>query len=181
MKFTIWLTEMEQQMSPDARQFAYIGCVLEKISQTHLIGVARKLFMEQNGRNIPMDWTCRAHHMTVKFKPQTADMQALHQFMGQKVELHVLNFASDDNCCAVTVSSNPRLPINNDISHITIAHSKAVSPVYSNDLLRNKNKMIAAHDNTALISLLLAVKHDQSKVWPETIIPLASPSLISCS
>lgn len=168
-------------MSPDARQFAYIGCVLEKISQTHLIGVARKLFMEQNGRNIPMDWTCRAHHMTVKFKPQTADMQALHQFMGQKVELHVLNFASDDNCCAVTVSSNPRLPINNDISHITIAHSKAVSPVYSNDLLRNKSKMIAAHDNTALISLLLAVKHDQSKVWPETIIPLASPSLISCS
>jgi len=165
-------------MTPDARQFAYIGCVLEKISQNHLIGVARKLFMEQNGRDIPTDWNFRAHHMTVKFKPQAADMQALQQFMGQKVELHVLNFASDDNCCAVTVSSNPKLPINNGIPHITIAHSKAVSPVYSNTLLQNRSEMIAAHDNTALISLLLAVKHDQSKVWPETIIPLASPSLV---
>jgi len=166
-----------EQMTPDARQFAYIGCVLEKISQNHLIGLARKLFLQQNGRDIPMDWTFRAHHMTVKFKPQPADMQALHQFMGQKVELHVVNFVSDENCCAVTVSSNPKLPVSNGISHITIAHSKAVSPVYSNTLLQN-GKIIAAYDNASLVSILLAVKHDQNKVWPETIIPLASPSLV---
>lgn len=179
MKFSLWFNEMEQQMAlPDARQFAYIGCVLEKISQNHLIGLARKLFMEQNGRNIPMGWTFRAHHMTVKFKPQAPDIQTLHQFFGQKVELHTVSFFSDDNCAAVTVSSTPALPITNGTPHITIAHSKAVGPVYSNTLIQNKSRMIAAHDNVPLISILLGVQHDQSMVWPQTIIPLAAPSLV---
>lgn len=177
MKFSLWLNEMEQMALPDARQFAYIGCVLEKISQNHLIGLARKLFMEQNGRDIPMNWTFRAHHMTVKFKPQVSDLQALHQFFGKKVELHVISFASDENCAAITVSPTPVLPVTN-IPHITIAHSKSVGPVYSNTLLQNKSKIIPAYDNVALISILLAVQHDQNKVWPETIIPLASPSLV---
>lgn len=163
---------------PDARQFAYIGCVLEKISQNHLIGLARKLFMEQNGRDIPKDWTYRAHHMTVKFKPQATDFQALQQFFGQKIELAIGSFASDENCATILVSPSPRLPITNGTPHITIAHSKAVGPVYSNTLLQNKAKIIPAHDNVALVSILLAVKHDQSRVWPETVIPLASTSLV---
>lgn len=179
MDFSNWFTETEQQMAlPDARQFAYIGCVLEKISQTHLIGLARRLFMEQNGREIPLGWTIRAHHMTVKFKPQPPDMEALHAFFGQKIELHAVGFFSDENGAAMTVSSTPALPISNGVPHITIAHSKSVGPVYSNNLIQNKSRMIAAHDNVPLISILLGVQHDQSKVWPQTVIPLASPSLV---
>lgn len=178
MKFSIWLNEVEQQMTPDARQFAYIGCVLEKISQNNLISIARELYNQQNGTNIPVNWTFRAHHMTVKFKPQATDMQVLHPFMGQKIELHVIRFASDKDCCAVTVSSNPKLPIINGTPHITIAHSKAVDPVYSNALIQDKSKIISAHDNTELISILLAVQHEQDNVWPKTVISLASPSLV---
>jgi hypothetical protein len=177
MKFSLWLNEVEQQMAiPDAKNFAYLGCVLEKISQRHLIGLGQKLYNEQNGIEMPRDWIVRSHHMTVKFGPSSGDMQKLYNHFGQTVELHIKGFASDENCAAVIIQSS--IPTENVSSHITIAHSRNVKPFYSTQLLMNKRKIINANDPIALMSVFLAVKHDQTQVWPDTGHALASPTLV---
>lgn len=178
MKFAMWLNEAEQNMPlPNTREFAYLGCVLEKISQTHLIGLARKHYNEQNNREMPRDWVVRAHHMTVKFGPSAQDLQNYHSLLGQTVELSIRGFASDANCCAVLVAPNMNIRVENASPHITIAHAMGVKPVYSNQLLMNKDRIMPIHDSVSLVSIFLAVKHNQTQVWPEVGYALASPSL----
>lgn len=174
-KFATWFFEVEQQMMlPDARQFAYLGCILEKNSQKHLLGIARKLYSEHTGSVIPKDWEYRAHHMTVKFKPQISDMQLYQNLFGQPVELHIKGIAIDEFTIAAVIGTNINM---NSTPHITIAHSRSVSPVYSNGLVRS-GKVLKVEGEVSLSSIFLAVKFDQTKVWPQTTINLASLSLV---
>lgn len=177
MNFAQWFAEEEQiaPPTPDARQFSYIGCVLDLMSQNHLEGVAKKWAIEKLGHGIPPDWTWRAHHMTVLFRQgglTMQDMETYRALFGQDVKLHVNAIAADDNCIAVTVRPEPSFPLQNSIPHITVAHSKAVSPVYSNTLLMDRNN-IHPVDAVELNSVFAAVKKDQRSIWPEKAFPLA--------
>lgn len=176
MKFSQWFNEMEAAM-PDARQFSYIACVLDLISQNHLEAVARKWMLENVGHDIPPDWSIRAHHMTVLFRQGgllITDMETYRTFFGQDVHLNINGIASDDNCVAVTVKPSVNFPMQNSIPHITVAHSRAVSPNYSNTLLMDKNKFHHT-DSSSLNSVFAAVKKDQKSIWPEKAFPLAIP------
>ncbi len=173
MKFSQWFNEMEQQSAmPDAKQFSYLACVLDLMSQNHLEAVVRKWLLAQ-GHDIPSDWTIRAHHMTVKFNPLTQDMETYKQYFGEDVHLTVTGIASDDNCVAVTVKPSASFPMNG-LPHITVAHSRSVSPVYSNNLLSDRSK-IHQIETVDLNSIFAAVKRDQRSIWPEKSFPLAVP------
>jgi len=172
MKFSQWFNEMEQQSAmPDAKQFSYLACVLDLISQRHLEAVVIK-----QGHDIPSGWTIRAHHMTVKFNPLTQDMEAYKQFFGEDVHLAVTGIASDDNCVAVTVKPLASFPMTGT-PHITVAHSRSVSPVYSNNLLSDRSK-IHQIETVDLNSIFAAVKKDQRSIWPEKLFPLAVSSKV---
>lgn len=181
MEFAKWFMENDAaSMMPDARQFSYIGCVLDQMSQNHLEGVVKKWAMEQMGHGIPPDWIWRAHHMTVMFRQgglTTQDLETYRAFFGQDVKLHVNGLAADDNCIAVVVKPDPSFPMQNKIPHITVAHSKSVSPVYSNTLLMDRNK-IHPVSSVELTSVFAAVKKDQHSIWPEKSFPLAVNSRI---
>ncbi len=178
MNFALWFTEIEQQAAmPDPRQFSYIACVLDLMSQNHLEAAARKWMLENVGHDIPPDWSLRAHHMTVLFRQgglMAQDMETYRNFFGQDVHLNITGIASDDNCVAVTVKPNANFPLQNAIPHITVAHSKQVSPVYSNNLLMDRNKFHHM-DTGSLNSVFAAVKRDQKSIWPEKSFPLAVP------
>jgi len=180
MNFAQWF-EMEQTPLPDARQFSYIGCVLDLMSQEHLEGFAKKWSFEKLGHSIPPDWTYRAHHMTVLFRQGGLVMQDLETYrdlFGQDIQLAVTAIAADDNCLAVVVKPNKSFPMQNSQPHITVAHSKSVSPVYSNNLLMDRNKIHQVNP-VSLNSVFAAVKKDQKSIWPEKSFPLAMPSKIS--
>lgn len=171
MKFAQWFAEMDQQQPlPDPRQFSYLACVLDLMSQNHLEPMAEKWSMEKLGHGIPPNWRWRAHHMTV-LPPrsgglQTQDLEAYKAFFGEIVRLHVTAIAADDKCIAITVRADPaNFKIVPAIPHITIAHSNDVSPVYSNNLLMDRNK-IHPLEGTELLSTFVAVKKNQSDVWP---------------
>jgi hypothetical protein len=172
MKFSQWFNEMEQQSAmPDAKQFSYLACVLDLISQKHLEAVVIK-----QGHNIPSGWNIRAHHMTVKFNPLIQDMETYKQYFGEDVHLVVTGIASDDKCIAVTVKPSIAFPMTGK-PHITIAHSSSVSPVYSNNLLSD-DKKFSKIETVDLNSVFAAVKRDQVSIWPEKPFPLAIPSQI---
>lgn len=176
MKFSQWFAEMEQQNPmPDAKQFSYLACVLDLMSQNHLESVVRKWLLAQ-GKDFPSDWTIRAHHMTVKFRNGgllNEDMEAYRQYFGEDVKLTVTGVAADDNCVAVTVKPSVGFPMQGN-PHITVAHSRSVSPVYSNALLADRNK-IQRIETVELNSVFAAVKKDQRSIWPEKPFPLAVP------
>lgn len=176
MKFLQWYTEMEQQSAmPDAKQFSYLACVLDLMSQNHLESVVRKWLLAQ-GKDFPPDWTIRAHHMTVKFRNGgllNEDMEAYRQYFGEDVKLMVTGVAADENCVAVTVKPSVGFPMQAN-PHITVAHSRSVSPVYSNTLLADRNK-IQRIETVELNSIFAAVKKDQRSIWPEKPFPLAVP------
>lgn len=171
MKFSQWFAEMDQQQPlPDPRQFSYLACVLDLTGQTHLEALAEKWAMEKMGHSIPPNWRWRSHHMTV-LPPRSGgltlpDLELYKPFFGQMVKLHVTAIAADDKCMAVTVRADPaNFKIVAPVPHITVAHSNDVSPVYSNNLLMDRSK-IHALDTTELLSTFVAVKRNQSDVWP---------------
>lgn len=174
MNFSKWYAEMDQQNAPlpDARQFSYLACVLDLLSQNHLEAVVRKWLLSQ-GQDFPADWTIRAHHMTVKFGVTTQDMEIYKQYFGEDVHLIVAGIAYDKNCVAVKVKPSVNFPMQPN-PHITVAHSRAVSPVYSNTLLADPHN-IKHIDTVDLNSVFAAVKKDQKNIWPEKLFPLAVP------
>lgn len=178
MKFAQWFAEMDQQL-PDAMQFSYIACVLDLMSQDNLEAFAKKWSFEKLGHGIASDWTYRAHHMTVLFRQGgilIEDLESYKQFFGEDVKLAVTGIAADDNCIAVTVKPKSSFPMKST-PHITVAHSRAVSPVYSNTLLMDCNKIYAV-DSIELNSVFAAVKKHQKSIWPEKSFPLALPTKI---
>jgi hypothetical protein len=175
MDFAKWMEE--QSALPDARQFSYIACVLDKISQDHLEAAARKWLFENFGHDVPPDWTWRSHHMTVLFRQGgilTTDLEKYRNFFGEDVKLHITGIAADDNIMAARVQPSEKFEIQAAVPHITIAHSKRVGPNDSNRLLMDQGKIQAAQA-VELISVFAAVKRDQVSIWPEKSFPLATP------
>ena len=173
MGFLNWFNEEQEAEVPNAKKFLYVACVLDSGSQARLFTVAEELHQQATGTPIPADWRKIAHHMTVKFKPDQADLQ--NPMMGQPIQLLVEYAATDEFAMAVKVKPVEQLQVQNKYPHITIAHSSAVSAVYSNDLLAKTppQERVAVTGRVILDSYLLAVRYDQTKIWPETGFHLA--------
>lgn len=172
MKFANWFENDE--LPPDAKTIAYTGCVLFKQDQTHLLNECRHLYLEATGTHLPVGWIVRCHHMTVKFKPSQQDLN--NQFFGENVELTINQYAIDPYAMAVVAKPTVALPESNAISHITIAHSKEVGAVYSNQLLSiaKASNNLKPINPILLKSKFVAVGFDNS-IWPQNLnIPLAT-------
>lgn len=178
MKFSNWMQLKEsEQAFPQVFDILYTCCVLHKNSQQALLGTVRRWMFGASGSDIPKGWTGRSHHMTIKFKPKQADVEALSDLFGKSVNLTVTDWAFDEHGIAVVVQPNVSLNIG-QIPHITVAHSRAVGAVYSNTLLGNKSKWLPASDNLVLESFVVGVKSDNTTIWPDLPEPLAAPSLL---
>lgn len=180
MNFLNWLTLIESSVGedplPDLNQVGYFGCVLHKWSQNDLITAAHKFMMESKGTSPSVGWSGKAHHMTVKFKPQIADLETMQHFMGQQIRLTVENWVYDNHCLTVVVKPEIDLPVVG-IPHITVAHSHEVSSAYSNTLLLERSRWQPVHEELVLYSYLMAVEHGNVPVWPRVVVPLAAPSI----
>ncbi len=177
MNFAQWVENEMTLPLPDAKQFSYIACVLDEMSQTHLESATKKWFFEFFGHDVPPSWSWRCHHMTVLFRQGgilTEDLEKYRQYFGDNVVLHIKAIVADDNAVAALVRPNINFPIQNPIPHITIAHSKSVSPVYSNSLLLNREKFHKV-ETVDVNSVFAAVKKNQTDIWPEKPFKLASP------
>lgn len=191
MKFNEWLILREseqivtpdndkpipvtQQQLPDAKKVMYTACVLHKYSQTNLVSAIQKLMFEATGSGIPNGWIIRAHHMTVKFRPKQADIEAISFLLGKEVELNVTDWAYDDYGIACVVKPKASIPLANDVPHVTIAHSKDVGAVYSNTLLADRKKWKPL-PLMPLDAELCCVLHDNVSTIPSLVNP-ASPTL----
>lgn len=189
MKFNQWLTlrESEQNVNPaptpvtqpelpDARKVMYTACVLNKFSQTSLITAVRRWLFEATGSDMPKGWIGRAHHMTVKFAPKQADIEAIASMLGKDVELDVTDWAHDEFGIAVAVKPKVGLPLANAVPHVTIAHSRDVGAVYSNTLLADRSKWSPVTDqHVSLQTELVCVLKDNVTLVPSMVNP-ASPS-----
>lgn len=74
-----------------------------------------------------------AHHVTLKFKPSQADVDALE--MGRVVEMTVIGIAASDDVQAVVVALPADLICSNVYPHVTVSTAPYISPKYSNSLL----------------------------------------------
>lgn len=83
-------------------------------------------------------WDIKSHHMTMEFlkKGKAKDLEPYKQFLGNTYTVDIVGYAFDEKCVAVLIDTN--LPVNNKFPHITVAVN-GVSPVYSNDLLKEKS------------------------------------------
>lgn len=190
LNFTEWLMENEQIVTspatpptpvaqpqlPNAKQVMYTACVLHKYSQTTLVSAVRKWLFEKTGSDIPRGWIVRAHHMTVKFSPRQADIEAIAPMLGKEVDLQVMAWAHDEFGVAVAVKAQAALPLANDVPHVTVAHSREVGAVYSNTLLADHSKWIALEVPLDLKSELCCVLRDNVSTIPQLVNP-ASPTL----
>ncbi len=175
MNFKLWLEESEPpvQASQDinANQVLYTACVLDKISQNYLIAEVEKLMIETLGSGIPRrEWMVRAHHMTIKFRPNQADIESIQDLLGQEVNLLVTDWAVDTHAVAVVVKPQTSLPTA-AIPHITVGHSRDVGPAYSNTLLAQKIKWHRVSKPITLRSYVVCVT--QYGIVPE-VVNLAS-------
>lgn len=179
MKFSEWvlLKESEQvQQLPTPKDILYTCAVLERATQSNLIGYVRRWMFEASGHDIPKGWIGRCHHMTIKFKPKQADIMALANYFGKKIELTVTDFAFDDFGIALVVKPTIALQIGQQ-PHITVAHSPEVGAVYSNTLLADKSKWRPVHENLQIPALVVGIKSDNVSTWPDLPEPLAATSL----
>jgi hypothetical protein len=175
MNFREWLIKEEEQ-GIDAKDILYTACVLHRNSQEKLVTDIRKLMFEEVGTDIPKGWTIRAHHMTVKFKPLQADIEAIKQWFGKEIWLTVVDWAADNFGIAAVVKPSVALPMD-QIPHITIAHAKEVNPKYSNTLLADKTKWHPVHSDIKLMSFLAGITGSNQIIPDLNPIPLAAPVL----
>jgi hypothetical protein len=186
MKFAQWFAEVDGQvMLPDPLQFSYLACVLDLINQEHLKGLVKNWIFNNTGHSVPPDWTWRAHHMTVKPPGVTMkDMETYRAFFGQPVQLTITQIAYNGKvagsgsggedvgtCIAVKVKPNVSFPMT-IVPHVTVAHSRAVQPRVSNDLLADSHNIYAI-DTLVIPSVFVAVYKDQQSVWPTQNYQLA--------
>lgn len=151
----------------------YTACVLHKNSQIQLLSLAEKWLFDRSGAGFQPGWVKRAHHMTIKFRPSNADVAAIYPMLGKEVKLHVTDFAADKFGIAVVVKPEIDLPIG-QVPHITVAHSKEVSPVYSNSLLANRANISPLPAETVLVGFLVAVLGNSGTFPDLSPIPLAA-------
>ena len=84
-----------------------------------------------------------AEHVTIKFKPSKEDMISIDQLglFGEKFDINVTGYVEDELGQAVTVSVSD-LPEGifpeGRTQHITISTADGIKPVYSNELISNK-------------------------------------------
>lgn len=184
MRFTEWLTMRENEQilektMPDAKQILYTAAVLHKNSQDHLIALMHKLMMETKGTSLPKGWIGRAHHMTIKFRPKQADIEALSQMWGKEVNLMITDWAYDDFGVAVVAHAQSvlgkLLPVANAVPHITVAHSRDVGAVYSNTILANRSRWQPIRNEIILPAFVVGVGHGD-EIYPNlSPTPLAVP------
>jgi len=190
MRFTEWLhireseqvvttptVETPQVQLPDAREIVYTAAVLHKNSQDQLVSLIGRLMMEATGTALPRGWMGRAHHMTIKFRPNNEDIKALAQWLGKKdgMNLMVTDWAVDEFGAAVVVTPSG-LPVSNDTPHITVAHSRDVGAVYSNTLLADRSKWKPIHEGNLSLKAYVVGVGPREKIIPDmNPIPLAVP------
>ena len=101
----------------------YIGIILDDVSQNNLQQWAETVFGEVLSKVF-------SHHVTLMFKPSIDDVEGLSTMgtLGQSISLPVVGYAGSEDVqtVVVDVSKSPLRPVN-DIPHITIATSGAVS------------------------------------------------------
>lgn len=84
----------------------------------------------------PRHPTVHAHHVTLIFKPSPKDIDFLAAFLGQEVKFEVVGEAFDDRGQAIKVSVPEHLRLNGQVHHVTLSCAEGVTPVYSNELLK---------------------------------------------
>jgi hypothetical protein len=187
MKFAQWFAEVDgQAMLPDPIQFSYLACVLDEIHHDHLKSLVNEWMTANTGHSVPPDWIWRAHHMTVKPPGVTMkDMEIYRSFFGQPVQLSVTQIAYNGKvagrgsggenvgtCIAVKVKPNVSFPMTT-VPHITVAHSRAVQPRVSNDVLADSRNIYAINTAMILPSVFVAIYKDQETEWPKQNYKLA--------
>lgn len=75
----------------------------------------------------------RADHLTVWYDPPESVLGRLQGLLNKHIKLKIVGYAEDSKGQAVVVQT--RLPVNNDIPHITISVAPGTKAVYSNRLL----------------------------------------------
>lgn len=180
MKFSQWFAENDQP-ALDTKKY-YLACVLPMPVRNQL-----KAFVESNV-HIPPNWTFKTHHLTVKFNLQLGDVEKFKNLFRQDVSIRVKALGWDEdkgkgiepaNCIAAVVEAtvektNEKIPVDNAIAHITIAHSHMVKPFYSNQMLAD-NKNIRPNTASAVQynSIFCAVdKFNEDKFWPADVYNL---------
>ena len=175
MKFKTWLNE-DQQEIPDAKSFAYIGCVLHRHSQIELLNTIDQWM----GGGLPRrNWTGRCHHMT-NFPPGQFKQENMATLpWGEDVQLNITGWAADQYGVTATVKPAQNVPFaSGQTPHITVAHSFEVKPVYSISLLGEPGKWKPSPFSLTVTSYFLGVMHNQTSVWPAMgSLLLASPSI----
>lgn len=174
MNFARWFNEVQQQVSqfPNPRDY-YLACVLTRKGQKDLHdGVNAIIGQFWELKNIPPNWSVVCHHMTVNFNPTQKDFEANETIFSRQIELQVTGLAINENACAVVIQSPVMVHAK---PHITVAHSRNVSLVYSNELL--KLSKIHPVNLGPFDSEFLAVKKNKQGYWPEPRVLMASYSL----
>ena len=98
----------------------FVSAVLTPASQSRLLRAVP-----------PVHPTVFAHHATIAFKPEAADLERYLEMHGQPVRIPVTAVAVDDKAQAVLVGIDSE----NEYPHITISVAEGVKPVYSNELM----------------------------------------------
>lgn len=80
---------------------------------------------------LPLLPNVHVNHVTLKFEPEAADLEAVT--LGSKVAVEVVGWAEDERAQAVRVT----LPVKSasPIPHVTVATAKGTPPSYSKELL----------------------------------------------
>lgn len=101
----------------------FVAVVLDTTSRNKLLA----WWEETTGRDLLKK--VYAHHMTIKFKPSTAEIDSLP--MGERITLDVVGWADNGKVQAVAVKGFKSA---NKIPHITMA-TNGTPPKFANDLL----------------------------------------------
>lgn len=107
----------------------YYGVVLDDIS----VNLLKQKYTAPDG------WVWRGHHMTIvvgnKYKARHDLVDFCDGNISQDVTLTVTGLAVSERNMAIRVESTPNVPTQNNVPHITIAHSIESKPRESNELI----------------------------------------------
>ena len=106
----------------------FTQAVLTSEAQEKVIQLAKKCFGGMHSN------VC-AHHMTISFQPTREEYSILDY--GQTTTLYAVGITGNQYCQTVLVETV--LTVKNKFPHITISHTDAVKPRYSNELLDRGN------------------------------------------
>jgi hypothetical protein len=77
-----------------------------------------------------------AHHVTLVFRPSPKDLVTLEKYLEKEVEIEVIGYNDDERGQVVKVDVPFYLQLDGQVHHITLSTAEGVSPVYSNELLK---------------------------------------------